>query len=128
MKLQESLAALGFDVHELQGDQMVDRTSILDDLGASFEFDKYISPWGRNWAALHDCWGEVAVRLSSRTALLWHHADRTAAAALKPFVEAVAVLHEEALAMQGMEPPKQLEIVLLGSDAQFPDPQRPNPL
>jgi RNAse (barnase) inhibitor barstar len=104
---------------ELQGGQMTDDRSLHAELAREFGFPDY---YGHNWDAFNDSWAEIEPALPSPAAILWHEADATAAAALKPYTEAVVVLLDAFEAVRRRKPAKQLELFLFGDGEQFPRP------
>jgi RNAse (barnase) inhibitor barstar len=93
--VRTSLRELGFTEFDLQGSQMTDDRSLHEELAREFGFPDY---YGHNWDGFNDSWAEIEPALPSPAATLWHEADSTAAAALKPYSEAVVLVRDVASA------------------------------
>ena len=125
--LQHELDRLGFSVVVLDGARMTDAGSFHAEAERAFQFPDY---YGRNWDAFNECFLET--EFSQPSAIIWSSAEQLAAADLKTFAEAVAIINDLRAAF-GKLPvdvargprPAQIELFLVGQGGAFRRPDDP---
>ena len=119
--LRRVLAETGFEVLTLAGSAIRNEATLFEEVARALALGE---GFGRNWDALRDALWDLEDRPSARIAVVWVDADQSLAADLQTFLGAVLAFEEAAAGLGTIgdegEPPRQIEVFLLGAGAGFP--------
>ena len=116
VELQRVLERHAFEVRLLEGERIHDEASFFDAVSAALLLPPH---FGRNWAALDDCLGELA-DATPRLALVWRDVDHSLARDAQTVLNAVLAFDAVCNVWSS-----QLEVFLLGSSPGFTSGGRP---
>jgi RNAse (barnase) inhibitor barstar len=115
-EVRRVLEAAGFKVRFLEGRTVSTEASFFE---AAARALRLRDSFGRNWDALQDVLGDLALGEDRRVALLWRDADRSFAGDAQTVVDAFVAFSRAADDLAGAEPKTQLEVFLLGQSGAF---------
>jgi RNAse (barnase) inhibitor barstar len=113
--LRHVLDRHAFEVRVLEGGRIHDEPGFFDAVSVALALPPH---FGRNWAALDDCLGELSDD-TPRLALVWRDVDRSLAADAQTVFNAVLAFDAVCNVWSS-----QLEVFLLGSSSGFAEERR----
>jgi RNAse (barnase) inhibitor barstar len=114
-RLRRDLTGVGFALVTLMGAEISNEATFFREAQRAFSLPE--AP-GRHWDALTEALGG---QRAPRLAVLWADFDHCLGADVQTFLDAILALGRAADAWEKEDPPRQLEVFLLGSGPGFAD-------
>jgi RNAse (barnase) inhibitor barstar len=114
-RLRRDLAGVGFALVTLRGAEIRNEATFFQEVQRAFGLPEASK---RHWDALREALGS---RGNTRLAVLWADFDHSLGTDVQTFLDAILALGRAAEAWGKEDPPRQLEVFLLGSGPGFAD-------